>query len=313
MEKLRQEILEALSENCRRSDTELAKLLKKPRHMVAYHHGQLLKSNLITGHKLVLNYNALGYTEYLVYLKIFQYLKIKKELVSFVEKQPNVVWAGETFPKYTLRLVIITKTPVEFENILNEFEFVCAGNVLEKQVFVRLGTIKKESYSRRLSTIKNQTNVLLSKKDKVLLFALSGDASASLLSLAKQSGFSIEGVRQKIKAWELAGLISLFTISVDAKKVNTQFWCNLLIRVNNSKKYLLKLRQLLYSDVGYGRTFNTLGAFDFEMTLFATSYDHLVELVRKLEVFFGDDFGDFELQINTRKLSAGKLPKVLLD
>ncbi|MEK6901794.1 MAG: Lrp/AsnC family transcriptional regulator, partial [Nanoarchaeota archaeon] len=65
MDKIAFKILELLSQNCRISTVEIAKRLRQPRHRISYYREQLHKKRVIINHELLLNFEPLGYTEYL--------------------------------------------------------------------------------------------------------------------------------------------------------------------------------------------------------------------------------------------------------
>jgi len=305
---IRNKLLQQLSSNCRQTTTELAKKLRISRHLVAYHREQLVKQKYIIGYELMLNYQALGYTDYLVYLKVRDYSAIRTKIIDFLKQESNIRWAAETFPVYNLRLAVLSKNHDDLEKILTDLDTICAGRVIEKSVLITTKKLKLESYTTNVSKLIPLGAVKLDAQEQQLILELYGNPIATLKNLAEKSGYSIEGVRQKIKQFVDSGFIQGFSAKIDHAKVGQDFWCNMLIRITNVEKRLRGFQTLLYSDLGYGRTYKTIGNWNVELTIWAKQYKHLTELVKNLEKYFGEDWQNFTFQVYTERIISHKLP-----
>ena len=312
MEEIKCKTLELLSQNCRISTAEIAKRIKKPRHLVAYHRDQFHKKHIILNHEVLLNYSCLGYTEYLVYLKIFQYSKIKQDLQKTIAAHPNVRWYGEVFPNYTVRICVLAKDIREFEVFMNHLEELHGKHISKKDILLQRSYLKTESYSTRtIVPKKNYSEMELNDSDKKLITSLDKDASQSLVTLSKESGLSIETVRQKIKRYQESGLIENFSTKFDIRKLGHHFWCNLMLKLNNMNHHEERLKTLIHSDVKFGRTRKTFGTWNIEMTVFGESYKHMHHVIEQLEDFFGDDLESHEIHIYKDNLLPTRLPNVI--
>ncbi len=143
MSQITSQISEQLSLNGRISTTELAHLIKEPRHVVAYHRRQLEKKGILLRHELLLNYETLGFTEYLIYLKIFQYSKIKERFLTVMKGHRNIRWFGEVFPEYTVRIVFLGRRVHDVEEFIHSLEREFAGHLVKREVLVSRGLVKK--------------------------------------------------------------------------------------------------------------------------------------------------------------------------
>jgi len=313
MHKTRSNILEELSKNCRISTTELAKRVKQPRHIVAYHKEKLMK-DVIINHEVLLDYSVLGYTEYIVYLKLFQFSKIKKELCAMLSEHPAVRWMAAVFPNYNLRVCLVVKNASEVEKFIHELEETYGNHIVGKEIVLSKGQIKNESYTTGLVEKNVERNTIsLGESDKKLISSLVEDPNASLVDLATKVGSSIETVRQKIKKFQKSGLITCFSAKHDAEKVGHNFWCTVLLKINKLHQHQSRLQSLLYSDVKFGKTRKTFGAWNIEMTLFGKSYKDFLETIDQLEHFFGSDMEGYQMQVYTERFVNDRLPKNIFN
>lgn len=315
MNPLQLKILEYLSYNCRLSTSQIAKLLKTQRYRVDYYKKKFVKDKIIIGHELLLNYDFLGYTEYFIYLRVFKYQKVKPKIIEFLAKDKKVRWAGEAITKYNLRIVAVARNTDEIEYFIHELNKTCENHIIETEILSKRDLIKKESYSTIEYPKIDKKPVLLElkKQDKELLKALAQNPEESLVVLAKKSELSIENVRQKLKKFEEIGFILGYTAKYNMEKLGISSWANILLKINNVEKYLKKFRTILYSNLSYGRTWKLFSKWNFEITIFTSSYNQLFSVMNSLEEIFGDDLEAFDIHITTGKLISTRVPQVVFE
>ena len=313
MNKTRSKILEELSQNCRISTTQLAKKIQKPRHIVAYHKQKLVDTGTIRGSQLIINYEALGCTEYLVYLKLFQFSKIKKEVAEFLQAHPRVRWAASVFPNFSLRVSLIAHSSADLDTFMDDFEDKFGKHIIDREILTNKELIKSEAYTTKdIINERALTKVKLQNVDKILLRVLCKNPKASLVSLAKEADVSIETARQRIKKLHQARFIETFATKHEGTKVGHNFWCVLLFRLNNSRNNIEKLRTLVNSSLWFGKTRKSVGKWNFEMTVYGESYNDLLHTVDQLENLFGDDFEGYQLQVYTNRIIRTRIPEAVL-
>ncbi len=307
--------LEVLSGDCRISTSELARKIGAPRHVAKYNKQKLEKQGIIVGTELLLNYEALGFTKYVIYLKIFKFPQVKAKLAEAIKKHPNVRWVGAAFPEYNVRITFVTKTVQELEKFLNDIEGKFGSNIIKKEVLINRGVLKGESYTTKdlkKEKRKEMTFIKLNAGDKKLLRELSKDPANSLVNLAKDTGLSVETIRQKINRFTDSRFVECFATKHEALKVGHNFWCVLLIKLNNLLKHEAKLTKLLYADIKYGKTRKVIGPWNIEMTFFGKDYYDLLKAIEQLEHEFGSDIEGYQFQIYTERLYSNPIPEVIL-
>jgi DNA-binding Lrp family transcriptional regulator len=293
----------------------IAKRIKKPRHVVSYNREQLKKQGILGDDRLIINYEALGYKEALVYLKIFQYSEIKDKIVKFISNHPNFKWGADAFPNYNVRAILVFKTIEELEKIIDEIEKLCQGKLLKKEVLLGRGLLKQEMFVTKdvVEPMIKPKQITLDSKEKKLFEALFQKPGETLLELSKKSGMSIESVRQKIDKFKRTGFIERFSARVAVGKLDVNFWGVLCLRVNNLDKHLNKFRTLLYSNKGYGMTRRLFGSWNVEIGITVTSYIELIEMIKQMEKLFGTDLEDFEITNQLIRFMDHKIPSVVFS
>lgn len=303
------EILQYLSKNCRTSIAELANKIKKPRHLIVYRIKRLKEKAIYTGNELILNYTKIGYTEYIIYLKFSNYTSIKREITQFLIKNKHIRWLGEVFPHFDLRLSVITKNMDELESLISQIRQISQNKLTKKEILISRYFLKKETFSTKREIKKTKTDqnrITLNDKGKKLITALSENPTASLLSLAKKTGLSIEAVRKKMKFFEQTGLIEGYSAKFDMKKMKFNLWGNLLIKTDFWKNKD-KLQNLLYSTVKYGRTRALFGDWDLEMSFSVNNCEELIKLKNQIEKTLGSDFIEYTLEFYFKITSKQQL------
>jgi len=307
-------VAEYLSHNSRMSIQEIAKKIRKPRHLVAYYKRKLLHDKIIIHSELLINYEALGYQEYIIYLKIFQYQNIKKNILDSIINHPNVKWCSELFPRFNLRIVILARNIKEFQDILDNIEKVCGKNLVKKEILITREILKEETFTTiKRKEVKPSELLSLSQEDKNLIKELFKEPDESLLNLSQKTELSIEGVRKKIKKFQETGLIKGFSAKFDLTKINKHFWCVLSINVNNLATKIKKIQEIIYSEVSYGKTRTTIGPWNLEITIYAQSYHHLIKIIKYLENILEQDIENYELYTYTEKILNTRIPKTIIS
>lgn len=313
MSEIVSKVREQLSLNSRISTTELAHVIREPRHVVAYHREQLEKKGVLLRHELLLNFESLGFTEYLLYLKLFHYSKIKERFSTLVMEHKHVRWFGEVFPEYSVRIVFLGRDVQEVEDFIHLLEREFAGHIVKKEILVSRGLIKKESHATRavLPEEKKPRSLDLSALDLNLLRLLHVNPTESYLALARKSEMSIETVRQKLAKFQENGLIESISAKYESSKIGLPFWCVAFFRLKNADTHYSRLRTLLYSHVKFGRTRKTFGSWNIEMTLFGQSQEELLNILDELEQFFGDDLESHHLLFYRRSIVSTRIPEIV--
>lgn len=119
LDKLDLDILKQLSENARKSIVDIATELKTTARIVNYRIKQLLKSEVILGFKIALNYEKLGIKFY----KTFIYLDNPKQeridkLISFFENHKNIIHHVKVLGNWDLEPEFEVYSEEEFNKIL---------------------------------------------------------------------------------------------------------------------------------------------------------------------------------------------------
>jgi DNA-binding Lrp family transcriptional regulator len=312
MKQVQIDILKSLRNDARASSAKIAKELKIPRHLVTYNKQALEVNKIITGYRLNMNFEPLGFKMFVVFLRISGYHKIKKEIEGFIANHPNAYWASEVFPNFTIKAEFIAKDSEEMEKIISELDHMCKGALLQREIMYVTDILKYSRFTEfagpDLHKIKR---VSLDQKELALLKSLSEDPTSNLLGLSKRAGLSIEGVRLKLKSLTAKKVIQNFTVEYDKEKTGSSFWCQLFMRVNSLQKRLPKLKMRILKDHSFSRTRVLFGRWNLEVAIFVSKYAQLEELFYQLEEIFEEDVVDYAMMITSNNFHNKRLPEIV--
>lgn len=308
MDELDLEIIDRLGADSRISTNTLAKQLKKPRHVVAYRRKKLYSDGVIRGDRILLDFQALGFQEFVVYWKFYNYLEHKQKVLDTLKASKNIRWSAEVFPKYNLRTVFLAKTIIELEKIINDLEQKLSGLVETKVILLNNELLKVPIHSTTHIKMQNcKAPAKLDDVDKKMLNLLSEKPSTSLLQLSNHTKLTIEATRKRLHYLKNHVLLSIHS-QISPDKIDINFWCNLLVKLNNFSGNEKKLKSLIFSGREYGRTRKLFGEWNLEMSVSVHNQKELVQLIHEIETRFGDDFQAYELLVYTHKYLDQALP-----
>jgi len=306
MKPIEQKILSLLLTNSRMPDSQVAKALKISDHQARYYRGRL-ERGVIEGSETVFDFGAVGLREHVIYLKISHLDEYQKSLHEYFRNHPNIKWVAEIFPEYSYRVSIVSGKVSEVENIVNDVEVLCEGNVEKAEVMQSREFLKKDNFTDK-SMYRPMTKITLKKKEWELARSIYRDATVSLAELGKRHGMSIESVRQSLRRMEMCGFIQGYTFTLDKEKAGITFWAQACIRSSRLAHHLLGITNLLHSDHSFGRARRMFGTWNLEIAILAEDYDDLRRLIRKIEALFGPDMKGSSLFITQKKVVDHQFP-----
>jgi DNA-binding Lrp family transcriptional regulator len=311
LDKLDREILNYLGHSAKISINKLSKLLKEPRHVITYRIKRMKKLKIILRSQIIINYKALGFTEYVLYLRFHCFASVKKELKDFLKNSEYVRWAAEVFPNDNLRATILAKNMQEAEVFLNQLE-ERFPTLLDYKILPVESFIKTEPYStKNLNKKFFSKNYKPDKLDLRILKELGKNPEISLLTLSTKIGLSIEAIRKRIKTLFDFGVLLAIQSKIDQIKTGISLWSILLIKLKNFNTNKEKLKKLLKSNFNFGRTRKIFGDWNLELSLSAKNQVEFVQMLQKLEEVFDTDLQAYNLHLSVDKFIDRNIPEIL--
>jgi Lrp/AsnC family transcriptional regulator, leucine-responsive regulatory protein len=191
---------------------ELAKLVNLSKNSVNYRIERLLRLGYITKFSVLLDYEAIEYCTYDLFLRIKVKSEDEKKLIEYIKSHPSVLWAVKLLGEWDIKVEYVTddfyvfyKTHLKeilekFGEFIEDYEIkittekIKGENVLPEDI--DLIKFDKPSLNRA------KQRVHLDITDKKILNVLSQNSRASYQEIGKLIGESLETTRNRIKRLE---------------------------------------------------------------------------------------------------------------
>ncbi len=317
MDLLDKTIIAELDIHCRLPISQLAKKVHAHRNVVAYRLQRLEQEKIITRYLCSINLGQLGYKTYKLYLKVNPNPAIEKEFITQIIALPNVIHALRLEGAFDFSLAIAVKTLSELDQILsrikNEFhEYVKDyewSMIISSQVFklhkLLLGKIKESPKSAKYAG--EADPLLLDEKEKKVLRLLSQEANKSIIALARETNYSLDTVKYRLKQWEKEQFIS-YRLSFDPQKLGYTFY-RLLLRIRKAtaqeEAKLISWCTLHQAVLYYTKQ---LGKYDFEINFAVKGSAELYDFLSKIRQEFSGVIDSYDLAMNRELLKLNYVP-----
>ncbi len=228
---LDRKILSALDKNCRASNTQIAKKIRKSREVVAYRIQKLQEQGIITGFITSINPAKLGYLMFKIYLKLENIPLQRERFYHALQRNKDIYWMSTCDGAYDCVLAILSKSVPEYyeliNNLLSEWKPLIINRVLGTMVDTKQFTKRyflsdgEGTYVIFGSRIENNE---IDELDSKILSTLANNARIPLLELARTLHSTIEVVRRRIAILEKKEMILQYRLAIDLNKLGLEFF-----------------------------------------------------------------------------------------
>jgi len=287
-------ILIELDKNCRITDTQLAKKVRKSRESVRYRINQLANKGIITSFTASINTNRLGYSMYKIYLQLQNIEEERQKLLDFLRKNKRVYWMGECDGAWDLIFAFYAKSDIEFYDMKNklvsDFEHIiinkATGRFIDSQQYVKrffTGELVKpvvfggEIVDNKIDSI-----------DEKILETLISNARVSINELARKVGITPAIARNKMKRMEKLGIILTYRIGIDLRKLGLEMFKAIVYLKGMSKERENDLYNYIYRIDNSCYFIRNITPWDIELEFVAENYDKYTEIIANLRKNFPD-------------------------
>lgn len=295
-------LLGLLSADSRMHCTRLARKMRLERNVVKYRINRLIKKKVIHGFETELDYQKLGYQEYLCYFGLFGFAgPAKEKMILQLKNHDFVNWVGECLGRYQVKTRISAKNIRFLHKILAQINGHLGADLREVMILPIQGHLKQKNRALffsldSLGAVK--INARLDQKDRGILRQLCANSRATLVDIHANMDISIESIRQRIKKLEKAGIIKGYTVNINQKILGIAVWGDLLIRFKDRKAILPKLSEFAAQKKNIGRSFLLAGKWNVEIGFSAEKIDVLHDLLGEFLTAFSGDIADYEIIFN---------------
>lgn len=292
-----QKILSELNSNSRQPVSKLAKKLSISKQNVNYRINKLVRTGIIKQFYTLVNFTALGYKPYKIFLRLNNLAKneIEKHLEEF-KKTEYVVWTVHSDGEYDVIIGLIAKNTEHFKQIYLYFLEKYQNEILtsdhstiisahqSKKVY--LSSIKEKPVPTNFYVDQNKINV--DEIDSKILSLLAPNSKISIINISKSLSLTSEAIRMRIKNLQKKKVILGSSILIDFNKIGYLSYKVLLNLKNKTKKDTDQIIQYLNSHLRILEVINTLGNWDLEIDLEVKSVHEFNEIITQIRTKFKD-------------------------
>ena len=282
-------ILEILIENSREQISTIAKKIRLGRENVHYRINRFVKLGLIKEFNAILNEENLGLSHYVVFLELVKLEeKTEKQIIDYLKNSLFMSWIGISAGKWSLVFdIVIYEEDSNLEKTLKDF-LKKFGNFVDEYKVLRLS--ESEYFASKLIGKTNNLISISKKKDKSkldktdfkILSLLNQDSRKTLVDISTKTDLTPNGVSNRIKRLVENNIISGYTISIDWKKLNYD-WFTIQIKFhkhdeeveNEIKKFFRNHKRVIFYYKYLG------GSWDFDIGVLVQNSNQLREFINE--------------------------------
>ncbi|MFH1072015.1 MAG: Lrp/AsnC family transcriptional regulator [Nanoarchaeota archaeon] len=284
-------ILNELDKNSRQSDADIGRKVRLSKQVVNYRIKRLQNEQIILSFFTHINTTKLGYAIHKVYI---QYARInqekEKEILDFLNRQPDVIWAVTCNGACDLMFGIASKKIEDFDSALTRFMDKFSEYIAHRDISV---FNKAQLHHRKwLMNDKNITawplgglleENILDKIDNIIINCLAQDARMPLTSIAKAAKTSSPLILQRLRKLEKKGIIEGYRLNINREKLGITY-CKAFIyydhKTSEKERRLISYSSLLPEIVGISQS---IGPWDLELELEVRDNRRLFAILKEIK------------------------------
>ncbi|MBI4918691.1 Lrp/AsnC family transcriptional regulator [archaeon] len=289
-------IIHYLSDNARTPVTVIAKKIRKSPNFVKYRIEKLREQKILGQYMTYINWDALGISEYIVYLEIRVKESTQKEVFEKVMNHPFTNWVSSCFGRYNYRIKLLAKSDKHFLEILDEL-VESFGHGVKKYTYMRIINpilVKNRilGLPKKIKKENIQQNTTISKTDKKLLYLLYKNPVASLLDLGRALEMSPQAVNKKLKKLE-SSIIEGYTVKINISYIQ-HIHCIYAVKLKHYTLLNSRMRSFIENNEVFGRSFETFGNASVEITIMPKSIEDLEKAIDDINTEFSHNLESFD-------------------
>jgi Lrp/AsnC family leucine-responsive transcriptional regulator len=306
LDKIDCRILYELDKNCRLSDNQLAKIVRRSRESVRNRIKKLVDEGIIQGFITSINPSKFGYMFFKLYFQLANIPEERERFDEYFKKLPGLYWFGGNDGVWDFHATMYAKDVKEFNRIKNKIYTDFKRLIIKRDIGV---LINVHQYAKKylVPELKERPEPVifaddvvqnrLDETDKKILNKLAQNARLSLVDLAKQTNLTVDIVRSRMKKLEQQGVIMQYRVAVNHKKLGFDMFKAFIYFQNLSEKDEQKLLEYSKQNTKICYLIRQLSAWDVELELMAENYSEFTNIMNSLRQEFSDSLRNYEFAL----------------
>jgi len=319
MDKIDRKILKELLENSRTPLSQIGKKVRLSRENVYYRIQNLIKKEIIKDFVTSIDYVALGFQQYAVFVEFDKIGKEKEEqIIEYLKNEKSISWIGVLSGNWSLTFNIFSKTNSEVNDFISKFFNKFDQNIGE---YIILNLQEADYFFNKI--IDENTGVInkskgqgkINRTDIEILKKLNENTRISYVDLSHALKLTPNAIKNRVQNLEKNNVISGYSISINHKQFGLE-WHGLQIRLRRHSKELEdKLKSYFKFDkkVIFYYHYNKTGIYDFDIGIVVKDSLELRDFVNHLRKSFYDEIKIYNSFLVLEEVSSHNLPKIIFS
>ncbi len=295
-------ILFELDKNCRMSDNQLAKIVKRSREAVRNRVKNLQKRGIIQGFITAINPTKYGYMFFKIYFQLQNNEPERKKLYHYLMNHPQLYWFSGNDGVWDLHCTFFAKDVDEFSKIKNNLYLQFKHIILKRDIGVLIQTwqynkiyfMQGKKKLEPFSFAGKIEDIILDDLDKKLLTLLLNNARIPLVELAQKTQSTVDIIRRRMKNMEQSGIILKYRIAVDHRKLGFIMFKAFVYFHTISEKEEKKLLQYSLEHPNIVYLIKQFSSWDYEIEIMAKSYEEFIAIMNEVKEMFSESIRNYE-------------------
>lgn len=264
---------------------------------------QKLEKKVIEGYFPLINFGALGYSLYIIYLKTSGMSKEEEnKFITRINKTKNIGLNVSVLGSWNFNIAIWAKNNSEFEKALQNITRGFEKHIIKKTIMIE--TFAHYFKFKLFKEIKNETPTLITSSlnkekkidaiDKQILISLSKNAKISLTELSKKIGLTPSAISLRIKNLEKEKIILGYKPQLNLDLLHLKIFLKLQKTDEKKEKKIITYLSQIPEVISVSKTH---GDFNLEFRLNIKNILELNEIINDFKEKFSEEFIDFEMMI----------------
>ncbi len=316
-------ILYLLSKDSRIHYNEIARKVLISADSVKYRIDRMIEKGIIIKFIPDISFRQFGFYKFSAFIQIIEVdEEQERQFVDYLKKNRNIISVMKYTDKFDFEIVLITKTILDYDNIINKIQTdycdiidsVCTFQQVKsyKSVFIpeKYARIKKDN---KIPKKKLPEKVKIDKLDLQLISELNKNARESSYIIAERLKTSVDTILYRIKKLEEHDIIHRFTTIINFSMLGYNWYSFLLSIKSMNKQKDQKLKEFIRRHNNIIRGIRGIGEFDVILYMVAFNQPGFHKAVNELRTEFRDIIKYYDTLLGYKECKFEEYEKCLFD